>query len=277
MIVTDKEYSIDKVLVHKFNLMIKRMEGTDDNVVLVDGDEGQGKTEFTVGMCYYVSHETGRKYSVDNIFFDLDEGIEFAANSEEKIIHFDEGALGLLSTQWWNKNQQKFLQLVMMARKKKHFIVICIPKFYKLNQYLVEERTIALIHVYSRKNLQKGRFFYYTKDAKEKLYNDWRRKKIKTYKKNQKFRGSFVKVMEKVFTPEQVEEYEKKKDKAIQSIAQPENKKKELTERDIRVQLLKELRKHLPEITLKQWSKPFGVAERTLNRYISTETGDIKV
>ena len=159
MIVTDKEFFIEELLVRKLDLMIKRMEGTDDNVVICSGDEGQGKTNIVAGMCYYVAFKTGRKYGIDNIFFDLDKLIAFASGTEQQIIHWDEGALGGLSMQWWKKNQQKFIQLLMIARKKRHFIIICIPKFYKLNEYIVVDRSIALIHVYSRENIHKGRFF----------------------------------------------------------------------------------------------------------------------
>jgi len=218
MIVTDKKYSMDAKYVSKLDLMVKRMEGTDDNILLIDGDEGQGKTEKAIGTCYYISYKMGRKYDVNNIFFELDQVINFASTTEQQIIHFDEGALGLQSTQWWNKNQQKFLTLCMVARKKKHFIVICIPKFYKLSQYITEERSIGLVHVYSRKNMQKGRFCYFTKKAKEKLIQQWKRKKVKTYKKFHSFHGSFVQASKKVFTPEEMEVYEKNKDQAIMNV-----------------------------------------------------------
>lgn len=222
MIVTDKKFFMEKRLVEKLDLLIKRMEGTDDNVILVDGDEGQGKTNLTVGICYYTAYKTGRTYNAkENIFFDLEELINYASTTKEKIIHWDEGALGGMSQHWWNKNQQKFIQLLMVARKKKHFIVICIPRFYKLNEYLVVDRSIALIHVYSRKNIQKGRFCYYNKKAKERLMEDWRRRHVKNYRKHKTFWGNFLEYMDRhVFDEEQLKEYDKKKDAAIASIAQ---------------------------------------------------------
>ena len=232
MLVTDKQYNMDDAYVHKLDLMIKRMNGTDDNVLPVDGDEGQGKSEFTVGTCYYVAYKTGRTYNVDNIFFDLDKVIKFASSTKEQIIHFDEAVLGLLTTNWQNKLQQKFIKLVMVARKKKHFIVLCIPKFHRLPQYLIEERAIGLAHVYSRNNLHKGRFCYFTKKMKDKLYEDWRRTKIKNYKKYNVFRGSFVQAMKRVFTEEQIKQYDDKKDAAILSLGEDEKDKK--TDRQIK-------------------------------------------
>ncbi len=273
MIVTDKKYSIDNMYLTKLDLMIKRMEGTDDNILPLDGDEGQGKTEFAVGTCYYVAYKTGRKYDVDNIFFDLDEVIKFAASTEKQIIHYDEGALGLLSSQWWNKNQQKFLQLVMTARKKRHFMMICIPKFYKMNQYVMEERAIGLIHVYYRKNLHKGRFCYFTKNRKERLMQDWRRKKVKNYRKHYSFHGSFVQAMKKVFTPSQIDEYERKKDAAIASICGTDEKP-EVTERTIKLKMYDEYVVKHPEKTQKEMADIFDVSERTITRWNNELKGD---
>lgn len=215
MIVTDKQYHMEDNLVSKLDLMIKRMKGSDDNIIAVDGDEGQGKTEFGIGVCYYISDKTGRSYDISNIFFDLDKLIKFASSTEEQIIHFDEAVLGLLATNWQNKIQQKFIKLVMVARKKKHFIVLIIPKFHRLPQYMIEERCIALIHIYSKNNIHKGRFCYYTKKKTNMLYADWRKSKIKRYKEYRSFWGTFPIASKKVFTDEQNQAYEDKKDEAI--------------------------------------------------------------
>lgn len=218
MLVTDKQYSLEKKYVKILDLLIKRIKGTDDAVLIVDGDEGIGKTELSVGTCYYVAYTTGRKYGIDNIFFNLDEVIKFASTTENQIIHFDEAALGLLLTQWQSKTQQQFIQLVMTARKKRHFIIICIPKFHRLPQYVMEERAIGLIHVYARKNMDKGRFCYFKRKNKDNLYQDWIHKKIKTYKKHKNFRGTFGIYSTRVFTSEEWAKYDIKKDEAIASI-----------------------------------------------------------
>ena len=206
---------MDDKLKSKLDLMIKRMSSTDDNIIVIDGDEGQGKSEMAMGICYYVAHKTGRKYDVDNIDFDLDTVIKKAASTKEEIEHFDEAVLGLLTTNWQNKLQQKFNQLVMVARKKKHFMVLCIPKFHRLSQYLIEERSIALVHVYSRNNIEKGRFTYYTKKNKGLLYTDWKKSKTKKYKEHRSFWGTFPIASTKIFTDEQNKAYDDKKDEAI--------------------------------------------------------------
>ena len=220
MIVTDKKYMIEEQLISKLDLMVKRINGGDDAILIIDGDEGQGKTEFAFGICYYMAFKLKRDYDADNIFFDLDEIIRFAVSTKERIIHFDEGALGLLRTQWQKESQQKFLQLVMVARKKKHFIVICIPKFHRLPPYIIQDRSIGLVHVYSHRNLHKGRYCYFTKDKKARLYEDYKRKLSQSYQKHFSFRGKFVEASKKIFGAEAMENYERKKDEAILSIGE---------------------------------------------------------
>lgn len=219
MIVTNKKYMIEDQLLKKLNLMVKRLKGSDDAVLIIDGDEGQGKTEFAFSVCYYMAHKLKRSYDVDNVFFDLDSMIQFAASTKDQIIHFDEAALGLMRTQWQKESQQKFLQLVMVARKKRHFIVICIPKFHRLPPYALEERSIGLVHVYSHKNIYKGRYCYFNKEAKSKLHEDYEKRKIKSYQKHYSFRGKFVEASKKIFNQEQMDAYEKKKDQAILSVS----------------------------------------------------------
>lgn len=210
-----KKYSIDKRLAHKLDLIIRRIKGTDDALLLIDGDEGQGKSNMAAGIAGYIHIKTGRPLSVDNIFFDLDKLTDFAIKTEKQIIIWDEAALGGLAVEWWRKNQIKFTKLLMVARKKKHFIIICIPKFFKLNEYFVVDRSIGMINVYSKRNIQKGRFRYFNKKKKEKLYNSWKKSRFRAYTKFMSFGGSFVIALPKVFDEE---EYEKKKDEAIMSI-----------------------------------------------------------
>jgi len=249
--------------------MIKRMQGTDDNVLCIDGDEGQGKTNLGMALCYYVAYTLKRNYTVkENIFFELDNVIKYASTTKRKIIHWDEGALGGMSVQWWKQNQQKFIQLLMIARKKKHFIVICIPRFYKLNEYIVIDRSIALLHVYSRRNIQKGRFCYYTKKAKENLMEDWRRKHIKNYRKHKTFWGSFPEAEKKIFSPEERNEYEAKKDKAIENACKTkEVDSREVMKKRICLNLLKSMKENNLSLSNKDLSKAMGVSERTIVRY----------
>jgi len=226
-----------------------------------------GKTNLATGCCYYVAQQTNRHYGIDNIFFDLEKVINFASETKEQIIHWDEAAFGGMATQWWTENQLKFIQLVMTARKKKHFLIICIPRFYKLNEYLIVDRSIGLIHTYARHNIQKGRFFYYNKQNKELLFDDWKRKHKRSYKKYKSFWGSFPEAMPKIFTPEEIQLYEDKKDEAILSV---NTKKERTTRRDLKLLLFQYKISLLPKllgITQTELAKKFGTRQDTISEW----------
>jgi len=259
-VVTDKQFYIDDNLIAKLDLMVGRLDKKLDNLVLIDGDEGHGKSNMECGIAKYISWKTGRPFNVSNVFFDLNEMMDFAIKTKEQIICWDEGALGGLASEWWRKNQIEFVKLLMIARKKRHFFIICIPKFFKLNEYLVVDRSIALIHVYARNETDLGRFVYYNKKAKENLFYNWRKTKMRNYKKNLTFRGSFLEYLPKVIDEEA---YEKKKDFAILHFRQGDDRltpaRKEKLKREFQTEVITRFLEYFPEFTKRNIAKGLGI------------------
>lgn len=218
MIVTDKQYGMEEKLIHKLDLMIKRCDETNpkrDVLLLVEGAEGDGKTTMSALCSYYVHYKTGRPLSNKNFFFSVEKMIEFAVNTEAQIIIWDEPALDGLSSEWWKQTQRNLIKLLMMARKKRHFFIFNITKFHKFSEYIVVDRALGMIHVYSRNELEAGRFVYIRKRALEPLYVSYRSSKKRLYKKYASFRGTFPDLL---YTIIDEKSYEKEKDKAIKSI-----------------------------------------------------------
>ena len=116
---------------------------------------------------------------------------------------------------------------------------MCIPKFWKLNEYLVVDRAIGLIHVYARKQLYAGRFVYYNKAAKDKLWDDWKRSRKRNYRLYYTFRGGFPDVLSKIIDEK---EYDRKKDIAIMGLGYD---KKEAERMQVRDDLFYLVRKEL--------------------------------
>ena len=268
VLVTDKQYYLDPRLKDKLDLMIKRMEVGKDNLVLVDGDEGDGKTNMSMGVGYYVAHTCNRPFSLENIFFDLDKLIDFAIKTKEQVIIWDEGALGGLASEWWNKNQKKFIKLLMIARKRQHFWIVNIPKFFKLNEYFVIDRSIGLVHVYMRGGTEHGRFVYFNQTQKEKLWEDWKKTRVRSYKKWWSFHGTFVMFLEKKKFEEIIsdEEYNKKKDDAILSIAKEEKEKVNEVDIEMRKQYIKLYMKLHPGASRVDMSKETGISIDVIRR-----------
>ncbi len=224
MIVTDKKYFMEKRLLEKLDLMIKRVHQKKpklDCLLNVEGEEGTGKTTLAVSIAYYIADQTGRSFDESNIFFDVEKLIKFAQSTEDKIIIWDEPALDGLSSEWWKESQKNLIKLLMTARKKRHFYIFCLTKFHKFNEYMVVDRPMAMIHTYYRRRVEPGRFVYIKKKYLEGLLRIYKTKKVRAYKKFTAFHGSFVDALSKII--DEVA-YDKEKDKAIMSIG---NQKKD--------------------------------------------------
>lgn len=215
MMVTDKTYSMEPRLVEKLDLMAERVtKHKFDNLLIVDGKEGYGKSNLASGVAYYVAWKTGRPFSIDNVFFLVDDMVKFATSTKEQIIWWDEAALGGLASESYTKIQRKLLKLLMVARKKQHFYVFVIPKFFKLKGDIID-RAIGLLHTYSRDEVTRGRFAYYLNESKDKLYDYWTKSRAKAYTQFYDFTGTFGESLPLIIDEN---EYDKRKDAAILSI-----------------------------------------------------------
>lgn len=243
MKVTDLNFYLDDGLRKKLDLIINRVT-TDkpkkDAVIVIEGDEGEGKSNLSCQLAYYIRYETKRIKGQDRpvtIFFRLTPLIEFAKSTEKQIIIWDEPSLDSLSTDSLNKLNKDLIRLLMTIRKKQHILFINMTKFYKFQEYIVVDRPIALIHVYSRRQIIPGRFLYIRKAKLEALYNIYRSSKRRAYMKVCSLTGSFVEVMEKHYNHfdfnisdtwgrikehSTLEDYENEKDNAIMGIGEEE-------------------------------------------------------
>lgn len=230
MMVTDLNYHLETRLVEKLDKMIKRCTdpvSRKDAVLIIEGGEGEGKTNSSEAISYYVSYNMKRPI---HMFFRLKNLIEFAQNTENKIIIWDEPALDSLSTDWFKESNKDLLRLVMSCRKKRHFFIFNFVRFYKFPEYLVVDRSLGLIHMYTRsKTNESGRFVYIRQKNLEKLFTLYKQKKIRAYGSLKNF-GGYMPLVEK-FIPSMhlniegienatLEDYERQKDKAIEGIGE---------------------------------------------------------
>lgn len=245
-----------------------------DTVLICEGAEGEGKTTLSVAIAYYVSEKTGREFNESKLFFDVNKMIEYAQSTERQIIIWDEPALQALSTDWASSAVKNLTRLLMMARKKQHFIIINMTKFYKFNEYIVVDRPMALIHVYSRRNIQSGRFMYIRKKYLENLWRDYRFRKRRNYHKycSKHIRGMFPDVLNPKYKYNVVKEfnivdYEKKKDEAIMEIGKDTKVDKKVK---WKTETLVNLEINNPNMTQAEQSKILGVSTKTIQRYRAT-------
>lgn len=216
-------YKIDPRLKKKLDLLIKTLDKK-DVWILIDGDEGSGKTNTAIYLMYYFHCATGRNFTLDRLYFDSDDMFEWVKNHEKGIICWDEMALGGLSTEWATKSQRNLIKFAMTGRKKHHIFVMCVPRFDKIKEDLRKDRIHALIHMdLGAKMDNYGHYTYLTRRGIKMLNGIWGKKKKRAYAYTAKKTGGFHSNIDVPFVfPELVDEnkYEKMKDDAISKIGE---------------------------------------------------------
>lgn len=195
MKVTDKQFQLENFIVDKLNLVVERVsERKLDAIFVIDGDEGFGKTGLSLQLAYYLAYKTGREFNLSHVFFDPNELITYVNSTKEKIIVWDEAALGGLASGWQSRVQQMLIQTLMTCRFRKHIIFFNCPKFYRLNRYFISDRAVGLFHVYSEDKINAGKVAYYQNETLEKMIELYIKKKKKPYKMYYKknLRGNFI-------------------------------------------------------------------------------------
>lgn len=276
---TDKKIPFNELFIKKLDLMIERIIQKNpklDAVFQNEGGEGLGKTTFSAAQGYYISYKTGIPFSEKNMFVDLKKAIDFAKDTEHQIIIFDEPAKGLLKMQWRNQIQQQILELLMIARKKRHFLIFNFVKFYKFNEYIVVDRCLGMAHLYERRDRKGYAFAYIPRDRLEDLYNDAIKKHQRNYFKYSVFTGEFPDVLNpdkeyNILDSFDIQAYEKEKDRVISTIGNPIKAEKVVDEHAFKVKIIKEFKERNPNLSAYKIAELFGVGQTTVLRYLKAE------
>lgn len=276
-------YPLEDRLIQKIDIMIKRCTQRSpkrDAVLIVEGAEGEGKTTQATAVAYYVKWRTNRQFNHLNVFFDLRKMIDFLKSTEDQIAVWDEPALQSLSKDALSTIVKDLERLLMMNRKKRHFLIINLAYFNKFSEYIVWQRPLGMIHVYSRNEIEPGRFVYIRKKNLEHLWYDWKIKHKRNYRKycSKGIRGTFPDVMNKdykhnILSDFDIDYYEREKDKAIMSIGESKEKKSK-TEKE-----LKEMRYILANSCKtkqekEELAKKLGTSVRSIYRWAKGQEDD---
>lgn len=272
MIITDLKYALENRLLKKLDLMIDRCtrdKPIRDAWMICEGGEGEGKTNASLAIAYYVKHKTQREI---NMFLSIEDAMEFGKRTEKKIIIIDEPSLDSLKGDGNNTLNRNFKRFMAVCRIKQHFVISNLTRFYIFNEYLVVDRCLGMIHMYSRREIEPGRFVYIKKSRLEALYRDWNSKHARTYRDHKSFGGSFPEIMTKHFDHLDItlngkphatySDYNKAKGQGIISIGEQSNKSKAEIKSQTKIKELQTLIASLPDklgISQRQLAKLMGI------------------
>lgn len=271
LIIDKEEFAIEKQLIRKLDRVVRGItqeNPKEDAVFINEGKEGKGKTNTSLVEAIYVKIKTKRDV---HLFFRLENLIRFAQSTEKKIIIWDEPSLDSLSTEQVNKLNRNMLRLFMTVRKKRHFFIINYTKFWKFPEYIVVDRSNGMIHMREDKI---GRFIYIRKNRLEFLWNDFRTKHKRSYRKAMSFGGRMPFIMEKYFDKLKInvndipnatyKDYEKVKDEAIESIGKRAEK---LDKNKIKLDELRRKISYVKDITQIELANHLGVSSARLREW----------
>ena len=218
-------FKIDTYMEENLKLMVQRVKQKFDNIIIVTGFEGTGKSTNTMALAKIIDpsfpgkrikeHPTHR--TVERIVFSaegLDDAIQGA--SVGQVIVVDESILMMYSGNSTTGIQKKLVQLFTTIRKKRLTIFLVIPNFDTLQSFFAKSRSICLIHFYTLGN-RRGFYRFFSKKRKDKIYNIMKKRQctLGQTKIGANFQG-WIQNTTGFFFP--VDDYEAKKDNATKKI-----------------------------------------------------------
>lgn len=158
-----------------------------DQVIIVDGGEGSGKSVFAMQVAKVVDSD----FTIDRVCMTPNEFTKAVIQAKKgQAVVFDEAFTGLSSRASLTEINKLIVSLMMEMRQKNLFVIIVMPTFFLLDRYVALFRAQALFHIYI-KNGQRGRWTYFGSKKKKMLY--LLGKKMFSYSKpKSKMRGRFM-------------------------------------------------------------------------------------
>lgn len=187
-----KEFYLDQYLKNKLDNIQHIIKRNWDCVILIDGEERVGKS--TLGMT--IAKYLYPKFTVENISTGMEDAKKKIAELPDKsILMIDEGSLVFNSRDAMTKAQKSLMKVMNVVGQKNMIFIVILPSFFDLNRHIAVRRSRFLIHVYADKKMRRGRFVYFGKNKKAKLY-EVGKKNFNSYNKPKSdFVGKFTKFM----------------------------------------------------------------------------------
>lgn len=141
-----------------------------DNVFLIDGAEGSGKSKFGDIMGAHAALHLGCDYDIDSVCLSPE---EFRNRIQEcpnrSVVIYDEAHRGMGSKRALSEINNILVDLMMEMRQKNLFVLIIMPTFFLLEKYAALFRSKGLFHIYEKKR-KRGFWVFFNERNKKKLY-----------------------------------------------------------------------------------------------------------
>lgn len=252
---------IHQLLKQKLDNVKKIMKKSWDCVFVIDGIEGSGKSTLSFLCGWYVSEG---KLTLKNICEGTEDAVKKLQTLPDKsILIIDEGSLSFSSTEVMRREQRTLVKILNVIRQRCMCLIIVAPSFFNLNKYISVERSRFLIHVYTDKDLNRGRFCYFSQKKKKALYSIGKKNFNSYNKPKSDFTGLFTK-----FEPPFYKQYLRYKNQIIKEQFEKKINVSDVV-RKVKFEINLALKENYPQLTQQDRAKVFNINPRTLRTWES--------
>lgn len=130
-----------------YNIRTKRLARDYDQITLIVGKEGTGKSTLAAKLAVLVDPE----FNMDRVCYSENDFLRAAKVAKKgDTIWIDEGAMFLFSREAMSGITRKIIQFLTTCRQLNLHIIICIPNFFTVDTYVREHRVHGLFIVMDR-------------------------------------------------------------------------------------------------------------------------------
>ncbi len=148
------------------NIILLRDKGY-DAIIIIDGKRRTGKSTLaqTIGYLLYP------KLSIKNFVKGLEDAPTVLEETKnEGVVIFDEGSLTAASKDVMKKKNRQLLKIIDVIGQKKLTLIFCLPEFFELARPIAITHSLFLIHIYTERDLTRGKYCYFGTKRKRILY-----------------------------------------------------------------------------------------------------------
>jgi len=198
----------------------KKLKDDKDNITVICGLEGEGKSTLGINYCSLISPN----FNFDSTCYDNEElkTNMREANGGDSVLA-DEGGVMLFSREAMNKTNKAIIKILMAVRERNINLVICVPNFFVIDSYIREHRVNVLIQIKKR-----GYYRGYLREGIAIINRNAKHKNVMGVKigTDKYWDGTFNKELPKGYD---YVSYKKKKNKNINTALAPTKDNEELS------------------------------------------------
>jgi hypothetical protein len=263
---------LDGLLKTKLDNIKKIVKKNFDATIIIVGAEGSGKSTLGFVISQYLINN---KLTINNVA----EGSADALDKLEQmpdgsLIIVDEAELLFSSRETMSKEQRQLTQVMKVIRQKNMILVLITPVFFDLASYIAVSRSLFLIRTYTDKEFNRGKFCYWGKKKKLRLYHEGKKRFGSYSKPKADFFGKFTN-----YIPPFNDEYLALKRRSLQEAFDGKDnameKLKEKLKETVRDEIVMEYLKENQKTPLKEVMKTFKIDKNRLTYLKYTKMGII--